>query len=57
MNKASDVSTISVNRHEKMGAFKSRTLWQQTTTEACGEKRTLLFPLLHTLITSSNLSF
>lgn len=53
MNKASDVSTISVNRHEKMGAFKSRTLWQQTTTEACGEKRTLLFPLLHTLITSN----
>lgn len=38
MNKPSDISTISVNGHEKMGAFKSKSLWQPTTTEGCGEK-------------------
>ena len=37
MNKPSDISTISVNRHEKMGAFKSKSLWQPTATEGCGE--------------------
>ena len=34
MNKPSDVSTISVNRHEKMGAFESQSLWQPTSTVA-----------------------
>lgn len=38
MNKPSDISTISVNGHEKMGAFKSKSLWQPTTTEGRGEK-------------------
>lgn len=38
MNKPSDVSTISVNRHEKMGAFKSISLWQPTAKEVYGER-------------------
>lgn len=44
MNKPSDVSTISVNRHEKMEAFKSKSLWHPTTTEACDENN-IFFPL------------
>lgn len=43
MYKASDVSTISVNRHEKMGAFKSKSLWQPTATEGCGETNNFYF--------------
>lgn len=30
INRPRDLSYISVNRHEKMGAFKSKSLWQQT---------------------------
>ena len=46
MNKPSDASTISVNRHEKMGAFKSMSLWQLTATEVYGEKKKK-FPSLY----------
>lgn len=41
MNKPTDISTISVNRHEKMGAFKSKSLWQPTATEGCGENMSI----------------
>ena len=36
INEPSDVSTIKINRHEKMGAFKSKSLWQPTATDGCG---------------------
>lgn len=42
MNKRSDISTISVNRHEKMGAFESQSLLQPTSTEA-EVKRTYIY--------------
>lgn len=45
MNKPSDISTINVNRHEKMGAFKSQSLWQPTSTGGCSEKNIFFFSL------------
>jgi hypothetical protein len=43
MNKRSGISTIIVNRHEKMGAFKSQSLCQPTSIEGSGERSSLFF--------------